>query len=153
MKRRFIILTLATQLVAIPAFAQATTGTTETGSTSGGFGSDWLQTLRPVQFSKDGIKLRDTAKIASQWPTLSDENKDTIGRNCALHDNESDSDSGITSTDTSTDTNIGSSDTSANPTGTATDSTTTGMITDDDAPALDMTEEQIDDICETTDDL
>jgi hypothetical protein len=68
MKRIYIILTLATHLAAIPAFAQttaATAATTGSGSGAGTYGSDRSDTLRPALFtdegSTDGI---DPAKAA-----------------------------------------------------------------------------------------
>lgn len=139
MKRTFIILTLAAQLAAIPAFAQTTAATAGSGSGAGTYGSDWSETLRPALFTDEGTKVRDASEIASQWATLSGEDKDMIRRDCEMHAKSSD----------------GASSTTGTTTGIATGSTgaSTGTTTDSAMPVLDVTAEQMDEICEATKDL
>lgn len=156
MKRTFIILTLATQLAAIPAFAQTTAATT--GSGSGTYGSDWSETLRPALFTDEGTKVRDASEIASQWATLSDEDKDMIRRDCEMHEKSSDSASSTTgstagSTAGSATGTTGSTATTTDSTATGSTGATTGTTTDGAMPALDVTAEQMDEICEATKDL
>lgn len=169
MKRTFIILTLATQLAAIPAFAQTTAATTGAGSGAGTYGSDWSETLRPALFTDEGTKVRDASEIASQWATLSDEDKDMIRRDCEMHAKSSDSASTTTGSTTGTTTgsatgsggtSTATTDSTTGSTATTTDSAatgstgaTTGTTTDGAMPVLDVAAEQMDEICEATKDL
>lgn len=153
MKRTFLILTLAAQLAAVPAFAQtstATTGTADTASTSGTFGSDWSKTLRPAMFGEDGTKVRSETEIASQWGTLSDEDKDMIRRDCETYMKQSDNADGTTGAATGS-TGTGT-DSTASSTGTSTGAST-GTSMDGSAPAIEVTSEQMEEICAATKDL
>lgn len=87
MKLTFLTLTMAAQLAAGVAMAQtsdATTTTTGAASASGTFGSDWSTSLGSAMFGEDGNTVRSDSEIATQWATLSEEDRNMIRRDCMV---------------------------------------------------------------------
>lgn len=151
MKRTFLtlaVLTLAVavQLAAVPALAQTsatTTGTSGLNATSNTFGRDWSTTLGLAMFGDDGSALRSESELTSQWVTLSDEDKDMIRRDCMMHMQQSGGMTGTTDTTGST----------TNSTGTTTGSasgTTAGTSMTGSNPAINVSMEQMQTICDAT---
>lgn len=178
MKRTILTLTLAAQLAAGTAFAQATATETQTGdmgAESQTFGSDWTPTLGLALLDLDGTTVRDEAEIAAQWQTLPDEDKEMVRRDCDMLTDESDAmdTTGSDATDDSA-MDTGTADDTASDTGTtdmaepadpATDATpdtsadtgTAGSdstMSDDDAmQTINVSETQMQEICDATNDL
>ncbi|MBR2655344.1 MAG: hypothetical protein IKD58_02440 [Loktanella sp.] len=93
MTRTIFTLALAAQLVAGTAFAQSTATATQTDSMATGsetFGSDWTPTLSLALLDIDGTHVRTDSEISAQWQTLPDEDKELIRRDCELLDEQSD---------------------------------------------------------------
>ncbi len=95
MKRTLLTLTLAAQVAAFGAYAQTTasTASSTTAMTTGTsisnettFGSDWSPTLGPAMFREGGTMIRVESDLASQWNTLSDDDKAMIRRDCDMHE-------------------------------------------------------------------
>lgn len=145
MKSTFLTLAVAAQFLAVGAFAQTadttTTGTADMGAMSGSYGSDWSTTLGPAMFGDDGMTLRADADIATQWGTLSEDDKAMIRRDCAMQMQKSAGTTGTTEGSTTTDT--AATDTTGG--AAATDSTAMGMMA--------VSGEQMDTICAATKDL
>ncbi|MFD1510894.1 hypothetical protein [Lacimonas salitolerans] len=144
MKRTFLTLAVAAHLAAGGAIAQTTSTTTgDTGMMSGSFGSDWSTSLGSALLGEDGTTVRSESEIASAWEDLSDEDKEMIRRDCAAYSAQSDdsdaSDSTATTMDSSSDTSQ-----SGDATSDASDA--------DDAP-MNVTMEQMEEICAATEDL
>lgn len=173
MKATFLTLALAAQLAAAGAYAQTTAPTTEgsagVGSTPGAYGSDWSTTLGPALFGEDGMTLRADSEIATQWATLSEEDKAMIRRDCTMHMQKSGGTTGMTegtgTATTGTATTGTDTGTTGSTTGTASESTATGTTTGTAADSstgttgegsndmMTVTDEQMEQICAATKDL
>lgn len=86
MKTPLLALALAATFAAGGALAQ-TTATPPTGGDTGAtaFGADWSTSLRTAVFSDEGGTVRPDSELASQFATLSDEDKDVLRRDCMAH--------------------------------------------------------------------
>jgi hypothetical protein len=177
MKRTFLTLTLAAQLVAVGAFAQTsptTTGTTDSGVTSDTFGSEWSTALSSAFFTEGGTTIRAESELVNQWGTLSDEDKEMIRRDCMAYMQQSGDTTGTTgtaagTTDSTGTGTTGSTSTTTGSTGTSTDSTatasgsagtqsgtsdtTSGTSAAGTGAMTDVTMEQMEQICAATKDL
>lgn len=178
MTRTFFTMALAAQLVAGTAFAQSTatdtqTGTMQTGSET--FGSDWTPALGLALLDIDGTNVRTESEISAQWQTLSDEDKELIRRDCELLSEQSDEMGGMSddAADDSAmnpsagigaagDTGTSGMSDSADPmtdaapdmsvdTGTADSGTM--MSEDDSVTTVTVSAEQMQEICDATNDL
>lgn len=131
MNRKIITLSLAAQLIAFGASAQ-TSETSDTTTPSASYGSDWSTSLGSALFAEGGATVRPSAELTTQWATLSDEDKAMIQRDCMAYMQESggtsDTTDAATDTTGATGTTEGATTDSTTTTGTA--DTTTGTDTD-----------------------
>ena len=156
MNRTFLTLTFATQLFVTAAFAQTTdttTGDTGTMGTGMSFGSDWSPTLGMALFAEDGTTVRSATEIETQWNTLSTEDQDLIRRDCMMYmqSTEAGATDG-TGAETTTDATTATTTETDTETGTSTDDTT-AMSEDGSTTMMDVSMEQMDQICAATQDL
>jgi hypothetical protein len=129
MNRTSLALALIAQLAAGSALAQTNTTTNQPeGSGSGStYGTDWSSSLGAAMFGEDGTTMRSVTEIATQWNTLSQDDKDMIRRDCMAYMQATGTAAGSTGTAGTTTTTTGTG-TAATGTGTAstgTDTTTT----------------------------
>ena len=148
MRSTFLTLLMAVQLAAVPAFAQTsgtTTGTSGAGMTSDTFGSDWSTTLGLALFAEGGTMVRSDSELASQWQTLSDEDKNMIRRDCMLYMQQS---GGTITGTTGTTTGSSMGSTAGSAAGTTSGASATGS-----GAMINVTMEQMEQICAATKDL
>ncbi len=150
MKCTFLTLALAAQLAAAGAVAQttsSTTGTTDSGVMSDSFGSDWSKSLGSAMIGEDGATVRTESEIATQWETLSDEDKEMVRRDCEKYTEQSEG-----TTDVETGSATTTTDSTVDTSQSGTSDTTTGSSSTDTTP-MNVTMEQMAEICAATDDL
>jgi hypothetical protein len=85
MKRTLLTLTLAAQFAAGASFAQTGDSLSEANAPDlqpVAYGGDWPQTLVLALFAQDALDVRPAEEIATQWNTLSEEDKALIRRDC-----------------------------------------------------------------------
>lgn len=161
MKRTLLSLIVVAQFAAAAGFAQTvttdttgtvgTTGTADTtatadtnmGASVGSFGSDWSSSMGTALMGDDGMTIRTDSEIATQWQTLSDEDKGMIRRDCMAYMQMTGAADTTTQTDTTT--QADTTTTTEPATGTADATTGTGTTT-----MMTMTAEQMDKICAAT---
>lgn len=173
MKFKIITLSLAAQLAAFGAIAQTST-TTGTEGMSSTFGGDWTSSLGSAMFGEGGTDVRSADELTSQWATLSEEDRAMIRRDCMAHMQQSGGAADTTGTATDGTAPLGTTDgtgtTGTDTTGTGTGATgadtgttgTAGTATDgtagsasdmasaDGSAALNVTTEQMEQICAAT---
>lgn len=154
MKRTLIVLTVAAQLAATSLWAQTdatTTTETATGTTTGTFGSDWSTTMGTALMSDDGMTLRADSELITQFGTLSDAEKEILRRDCMMHMQTTGAADASTSTDATADTGQELTETpEAEVAGTGDATAATGT---ESAMGMQVTAEQMDQICAATKDL
>lgn len=160
MKATFLSIAVAAQLVVVGAFAQTsgtTTGTADMGPASASYGSDWSSTLGPAMFGDDGMTLRPDSEIATQWGTLSEEDKAMLRRDCTALLQKSGGTTGLTegtgTTSPDTGTTSGTATGAADSTTGASPGTTSGMASTGTGAPISVTDEQMEKICAATKDL
>lgn len=166
MNRIVLTLTLTAQLAATAAFAQTDTTTTGTGTadpTLGNFGSDWSSSMGTALMNDDGMTVRSSTELTTQWQTLSEADKEMVRRDCMVHmqttggtdtsttGTTSDTTSGSTTTDPMT--TAPSTTTDPNATATTTTSSDSTAATGSGTTPMNITAEQMDQICAAVKDL
>ncbi len=153
MKHTFLTLTLAAQLAAAGAYAQTSDETSDTSGSSmmsgsdsnmmsKNFGSDWSSQLKSAMLAEDGTDVRSESELASEWESLSEDDKDMIRRDCMMHMQRSDGETGMQSH--SSDSAMGSSDMGMDSSGT---DSTSDMSSSD---MVSVSGEQMQQICDAT---
>jgi hypothetical protein len=133
------------QFLATAALAQ-TTDTATDDAMQGSFGSDWSPSLGAALIGEDGMTARPADDIRTQWETLSDADKEMIRRDCAaLMDRAADTTTTTEGTATTTESGI----TTETGTTTETDSTADTGTTSD-SETMEVTDAQMQAICDAT---
>jgi hypothetical protein len=165
MTRTIAALTIAAQLLGTAAIAQTATTTEPTGTgMAAAYGRDWSASLGSAMFGEDGSTLRSATEISTQWNTLSDADKELIRRDCMVHMQTQGASgstaAGTEATGTSTDTTTGETAQAGTASSTETGQTATGDATaaagtdaTGSTPMMNVTMEQMDQICAATKDL
>jgi hypothetical protein len=164
MKRTLFTIAMVAQLAAVGAFADTTSttagATTEKAGSSmasTSYGSDWSKTLGSAMFNADGTTLRSNTEMTSQYKTMSAEDKAMLQRDCMKYSEQG---TANTSTDASGTATTGTAATgTADASGTTSDSTTksttgstTGTTSTGATGTMNVTSEQMEQICAATKD-
>lgn len=143
MKRTFITIALASQMLAGIVLAQTATITTENEASGmdATFGSDWSTTLGSSMLSEDRKTVRPAEEITAQWSKLSDADKEMIRRDCMVYMQMPGADGDAASTDTTAGSTANTAVTTES--GTAADASV----------AISVSKEQMEQICAATKDF